>query len=258
MIQAKNENINLEAPVVELLLSAIDADPEQPRKYFEKESLNRLAKSILKHGLQQPILVRPNPGIPQKYIIVLGERRFRASELVGLSTIRCSIEDLTIEEVRDLQLIENLDRDNLSDMELAFAFQKRIDHGQTQQQIADAIGQTRGFVQQRLSLLDLTKDLQDRVLTGNLSFSNARKLLEVKDSNIRIKIASRVTSETTNTEISAMIIQENVTHVTIKPFEGSIKVCELATYRLFATKESISKTELLNAIGQDLILLRGN
>jgi ParB family chromosome partitioning protein len=242
---------------MELPLTAIDADPQQLRKVFR--NIESLAKGILKHGLQQPILVRPNPETEDRYIIINGERRFRAHQLANLPSIKCFIKtNLSIEEVRDLQLIENLDRENLSDMELAKEFRKRIERGQTQEEIADRIGQNRGFVQQRLALLKLSVEIQERVLNGEISFSNARKLLEIKDTIAQSKIASQVTADTTFSKMNSLVKQENVTRVTKNiASQGDIKVSELATYQLINNKETVPQTAFLEALGADLKFLRG-
>lgn len=240
--------------VSELPLDCIEPDPDQPRKYFDEQRLLELAESVKQHGLLQPISVRPKGD--GKYMIIHGERRFRAHILANLKTIKCIINTIDKTTVRDQQLVENLARNDLSEMELAFEFQRRVKEGQTHEQIANTIGKTRAFVTQRLALLQLSKETQDRLLRGELSFSNARTLLTIKDENLRNKIGQQMTSGTTAIEAACLVKQENVTRVTMNA-KDTIVVEELFLYRLISNRKIVSKSELLTAIGQDLQLLRG-
>lgn len=241
----------------EIPLSQVIPDSGQPRKFFNPLSLERLAKSIEKNGLLQPILVRPYGD--GKYIIVHGERRYRAHKLLGIQSIKCFIREIDEDTARDLQLIENLDRNDLTDMELAFEFQRRVSLGQSHQTIADKIGKSKGFVTQRLSLLKLPKEIQERVLHGDLSFSNARKLLEIEDDDVRSRISGQVSAETTAVEMDALVKAESVTRVTeTKTLENdAISVDSLAVYQLLCSKTTVTKAEFLSAIGKDLNFLRG-
>jgi ParB family chromosome partitioning protein len=173
-------------------LTAIQTDPNQPRKFFEPKSLNALAENIKRHGLLQPITVRPaGDGM---YVVVCGERRFRAHKLAKLEKISCFVKQISEDEVRDPQLIENLERNNLLPIELAREFQKRIDNGQTQEQIANAIGKSRGFVEQRLALLRLPPHTQKLLEEGKISFTKARDLLAIsigKDIETKAAAAAR-------------------------------------------------------------------
>jgi ParB family chromosome partitioning protein len=144
--------------ILNLPLTCIIADSEQPRKYFDLQALEELAQSIKQHGLLQPILVRPlGEG---KYVIVHGERRFRAHHIAQLLTIKCIVREMDAATAKDLQLIENLERNDLSDMELAKEFQRRIEKGQTHEQIAAVIKKSRAYVTQRLLLLKLPEETQ--------------------------------------------------------------------------------------------------
>lgn len=241
----------------ELPLSHIFPDPEQPRKYFDAESLKELAESIKEHGLLQPILVRPT-GELGKYIIVNGERRFRAHHLARLLFIKCFIRDLDLKSVRDLQLLENLERNNLSEIELAYEFQRRVKEGQTHEQIANAIKKTRSFVTQRLALLALSKELQDQLLTGKLSFSNARQLLGIKDESLRKNVSEQLGENSTVAQVASLIKKdENVTRVTYDENNNILPVKKLAVYQLILNRETVTVEELKDAIGRDLQFLRG-
>jgi ParB family chromosome partitioning protein len=156
----------------EIPLKRIIPDPEQPRKHVNIESLNELAESIKTHGLLQPILVRSNGD--GTYVIVHGERRFRAHQIAQLLTIKCIVSDMDDTEAKDAQVIENLIREDLSDMELAREFQRRADAGATHGQIAKAVGKSRAFVTQHLGLLRLPEKRQEQLEKGEITFADAR------------------------------------------------------------------------------------
>ena len=156
-----------------LPIDRISPDPDQPRKFFDEAEELRIAESIQRHGLIQPILVRPIKHPAHDYRIVYGERRYRAHKRLGLRTIKAIVREMEDSEARDLQLLENVQRSDLSDIELAWEFQRRIKEGHTHQQIAEVIGRNRSYVTQRLSLLRLSDSDQQRMLRSELSFCRA-------------------------------------------------------------------------------------
>ncbi len=160
--------------VLELPLNRVIPDPEQPRKYFDEQALSELAESIKAHGLLQPILVRSNGN--GMYVVVHGERRLKAHQIAQLLTIKCIVSDMGDSEAKNAQVIENLIREDLSDMELAREFQRRLDAGATHEGIAKAIGKSRAFVSQRLGLLRLSIERQEQLERGEITFANARIL----------------------------------------------------------------------------------
>jgi ParB family chromosome partitioning protein len=151
---------------------SVRPDPNQPRKNFDERSLNELAESIKQHGLLQPIQVRScGDGT---YIIVHGERRWRAHKIAQLLTIKAIVSDIAESEAKNAQVIENLIREDLSDMEMAKEFQRRVDLGATHEQIAKTICKSRAFVTQRLSLLRLPQEMQEQLEKGKITFDDAR------------------------------------------------------------------------------------
>ncbi|MGA3291038.1 MAG: ParB/RepB/Spo0J family partition protein [Candidatus Bathyarchaeia archaeon] len=253
--QKPQEQFSLNA--VNLPLELIDPDPDQPRKYFDDQSLKRLAESIKQDGLLQPILVRPNAN---RYLIVHGERRFRAHKVIGLKTICCFVKDLTDSQARDLQLVENLDRRNLLPIELARDFARRIEAGQTQEQIARVIGRSRGFVEQRLNLLRLPLYVQEQLTEGKLSFTRARELLTSQEEDKQICASN--TPEQENGPAASLSNTSFAGH----PQETEDKknasevfnVNDLALGRLLTTRKTVTRGELWQAIDQDMSLLRGD
>ena len=155
-------------------LEQITTDSNQPRKHFNPQKLGELAESIKEHGLLQPILVRPNGD--DTFEIVHGERRYRAHQKAGLPTIKCIVRELSDSKVVDARLVENIEREDLTDLELAKEFQRRVDQGETHQQIADSIKKTRAYVTQRLALLKLPENVQRKLEKGEIGFTEARIL----------------------------------------------------------------------------------
>lgn len=206
-------------------LEQIAADKNQPRKHFDPQKLGELAESIKEHGLLQPILVRPNGD--GTFEIVHGERRYRAHEKAGLPTIKCIVRELSDSKVADARLVENIEREDLTDLELAKEFQKRVDKGETHQQIADSIKKTRAFVTQRLALLKLPKEQQEQLEKGELTFTEAR-ILALSGSKQNEK-------------------QQHGYAVTIE---------ELEVYKLFHSGQKPSLEELYLAYRKDLATLR--
>jgi ParB family chromosome partitioning protein len=202
--------------IVNLPLNRVHPHDSQPRKYFDILTQNRLADSIATYGLLQPILVK---SLGQDYEIINGERRYRACLKLRLKTIKAIVREPSEDEAADLRLVENVDRKNLTDIELAWEFQRRVDKKQTHEQIAKVIGKTRTYVTQRLALLKLSKTLQMRLLRGNLSFSNARALLSIKDSKEREEVAKQVNENITTKEAILLTKKDAVTRVTLADIE---------------------------------------
>jgi len=241
--------------VLDIPLSQVTPDATQPRKYFDEASINDLADSIAKHGLLQPILVRRWNGVFQ---IVHGERRYRAHEKLGVATIKAIVRKLSDSEVEDVRLVENLERDNLSDVELAWEFDRRVKAGQTHEQIGKVIGKSRAFVTQRISLLKLPKKEQERMLKGELSFFNARLLLSIKDPNIRERVSEQIGEDTTSRE-ALDLVKANVTRVTMMDCALNpelVDVETLAAYPLLTENKQVSTLELVKAYVTDMRKLR--
>lgn len=157
-----------------ILLKEIHPDPNQPRKFFDELAMSELAESVKQKGVLQPILVRPNG---KGYILVCGERRFKASERAGIDTIPAVIRDLDDQEALELQIIENLQRKDVHPMEEAVAFKSLIDHKQFDiKEIAARVGKKDYYVKQRLKLNDLTKEWQDAFFHSRVSLTDVLKV----------------------------------------------------------------------------------
>ncbi len=163
--------------VIELELDKVYANPDQPRKHFDEDKLTDLTESIKEHGVLQPILVTTRD---DKYMIIAGERRYRAAKAAGLTVIPALIRDLNDEQVMEIALIENVQRDDLSPIEEAKAYellQRRF--GYTQEKLAQRMGKSRSAIANNVRLLSLPEDVQQMVQDGKLSVGHVRPLLSV-------------------------------------------------------------------------------
>ena len=178
-VEVKVEQVVVNEPK-EIEIGLIDRNPEQPRKIFDEEALAELSNSIKNHGVIQPIIVQEKDG---RYIIIAGERRWRASRLAGLKTIPCVIKNYTKQEISEIAIIENLQREDLNAIESARAIKNLInDYNLTQDEVADKIGKSRPAVANTLRLLLLPESIITLVETNKISAGHARALLAVEDS----------------------------------------------------------------------------
>ncbi len=183
-----------EAITSSIPLSKIEASLQQPRKYFQDESLDELADSIRTHGVLQPIIVRQLAS--GYYQIISGERRWRASRLAGLGEIPAMVIEADDRKSLEIGLIENLQRENLNPMEEAIGFRTLIEeYGLTQEQVAQRVGKSRPVITNALRLLGLPEALQDMVATGTLSVSHARTILPLDNAGLQIKTAGQILEE---------------------------------------------------------------
>ena len=160
----------------ELELSRIFPNPNQPRKNFDEQALNELAESIKRHGVIMPIVVNDNGD--GKYMVIAGERRFRASKLAGKSTVPVVIRKYSDREIKEISLIENLQREDLNPIEAATAMkQLMVDYKLTQDELAERIGKSRPAVANTLRLLNLCPEVMMMVAEGRLSAGHARTIV---------------------------------------------------------------------------------
>ncbi|HDA4633212.1 TPA: ParB/RepB/Spo0J family partition protein [Staphylococcus aureus] len=174
-------------------ISDIKPNPYQPRKTFDENHLNDLADSIKQYGILQPIVLRKTV---QGYYIVVGERRFRASKIAGLKYVSAIIKDLTDEDMMELAVIENLQREDLNAIEEAESYQHLMtDLKITQQEVAKRLSKSRPYIANMLRLLHLPKKIADMVKDGRLTSAHGRTLLAIKDEQQMLRLAKRVVKE---------------------------------------------------------------
>ncbi len=165
--------------VVEISLEFIDPNPYQPRKNFDDEALVSLSHSIISHGLLQPIVVVKSQ---DRYIIIAGERRYRASKLAGLKSIKAIVADIEIDKFRELALIENIQREDLNPIELAKSYKELIDqYGITQERLGEVVHKSRALITNTLRLLNLSDYVQDLVTSSKLTQGHAKMLVGLDD-----------------------------------------------------------------------------
>ncbi|HHW79550.1 MAG TPA: ParB/RepB/Spo0J family partition protein [Acholeplasmataceae bacterium] len=198
LIEEHNVDKVLDGEVIlEVPLDKIIANPFQPRRIFEQEKIDELAESIKQHGVFQPIIVKKLKD--NSYMIVSGERRFRASKSVGLESIPAIIRNYTEDKVAEIALAENLQREDLTPIEEAEAYQVVMNKlGITQGELAEKVGKSRSHVTNMLGLLKLPKEVQDLLLNKKLSMGNARSLSKLKDEKVIIELANKIIDENLN------------------------------------------------------------
>lgn len=178
-IFAEND-IEDERAAVHLKTDELEPNRNQPRRSFDEQSLAELADSVARHGVLQPLLVRPIPG--GGYQIVAGERRWRAARMAGLKEVPAVVREMTDAQVTELALIENLQREDLNPLEEAQGYQTLMDScSMTQDDVAKAVGKSRPAVTNALRLLGLPEDLRKLVASGTISAGHARALLSFPD-----------------------------------------------------------------------------
>lgn len=182
-----------ENDIKEITVSEIRPNPYQPRKTFNEEALNELAESIKNYGVFQPIIVKK--GL-RGYDLIAGERRLRASKIAGLTKIPAIVKEFTDDEMREISLLENIQRENLTAIELAWAYKGIIDNLDIRQEdLAQKIGKSRSHVTNTLGLLNLPKSVQEMILNGDISMGHARVLSKMDDDDEVIKLADRIVHE---------------------------------------------------------------
>lgn len=186
-----NEQQITDAPISKIKLSDIDVDPHQPRKTFEPEALENLSQSILEHGVLQPIVVLPN-GIG-RYIIIAGERRFRAARMAGLSEIPAVVKEVSSQQAKEIALIENLQREDLDAVEVALGYKSLMESFDlTQEEISKKLSVPRSSVANSLRILTLPSNVLELIKTGEISLGHAKVILSVNEAAKQTQLAQTV------------------------------------------------------------------
>ncbi len=233
--------------VDELNINDITPNPNQPRKYFDQDALQELADSIKVHGVIQPLVVNKREN--GKYMIIAGERRWRASKLAGLDKVPVVIKNYSDKQVKEISIIENLQREDLNPIEAARAIKQLMEeYSLTQEVVAERIGKSRSNIANTLRLLSLYPDVVKMVEDGRLSSGHAKTLVTIADTTAQIKLARQACDG----KMSVRDLEKAVRNYlnpnkpkATKVVEQSIELRELISdmQRVFSTKVS--------AIGND-------
>ena len=183
--------------IIEMDISELRANPYQPRKVFDGEKLEELANSIREHGVFQPIIIKKSA--IKGYEIIAGERRVKAATMAGLTTIPAIVRDFTDEQMMEIALLENLQRENLNAIEEAMAYRNLINSwALTQEALATKLGKSRVHVTNMLGLLNLPEEVKDMIVEGKISMSHARVLSKIENKADIITLANKVINENLN------------------------------------------------------------
>lgn len=238
VIEKKEETIK--DGVLEIEVGLIDRNENQPRKNFDEKALKELCQSIKQHGIIQPLILQK---IGERYQIIAGERRFRAARMAGLKTVPAIIKEYSKEQISEVAIIENLQREDLNPIESAKAIQALIDeYNLTQEVVADKIGKSRSAVANTLRLLTLPEVIIKHIEDGKLSAGHARTLLAVEDKKQMLELAQLVIVKKLSVrELEVLVKNINKPVKEKQKQEQSLELKDFANNlnRLFSTKVSI-------------------
>lgn len=239
--------VGKEEIVQEVKIKDLRPNPYQPRKTFNPEAISELKESILTHGILQPIIVRKSI---KGFEIVAGERRFRAAKEAKFAVVPVVVRDLNEQQMMEIALLENLQREDLTPIEEAIAYQSLIDHLKlTQEQLAQRLGKSRPHIANHLRLLALPKQIQELISNGQLSMGHGRTLLGLKKKEKLQAVVEKVIKEKLNVrqlELLVTQINENVSRETLKPKKEKnifIREHETSLRERFGTSVSIKQNK---------------
>ena len=235
-----------EDDIKQIDLADIRPNPHQPRKKFNEEGLKELSESIKTYGVFQPIIVKKSI---KGYDLVAGERRVKASRMAGLTKIPAIVKDFSDEMMREIALLENLQREDLTAIELAWAYKNILDALDiTQDELATKLGKSRSSVTNTLGLLNLPKKVQDMILDGKISMSHARELSKIDDEEKVLEYADNIVNnklsvrDIENMSKSSVVKKKHPINRSVQENEYSYIEKELR--EVFDSKVKISKNKI--------------
>ena len=225
-------------------INLIKSNEEQPRRSFDDEKILELAESIKSNGIIQPLILKK---VNNEYIIVAGERRWRAAKLIGLKEVPAIIMNLTEKQILEISLIENIQREDLNSIEEALAYKKLInDFNLTQEELSKRIGKSRVTITNTLRLLNLSEDVQQYIIEGVISEGHGRALLGITDSKVQCELAQSVIDDKLSVRELEILIRKLKTSPTRSKSKSSNETNPYykdITYKLenyFGTKVNIT------------------
>ncbi|PUB10996.1 ParB/RepB/Spo0J family partition protein [Paenisporosarcina sp. OV554] len=240
------ESINQMETVEKISVNLIKVNPFQPRKIFDEVALAELSESIKEHGVLQPIILRKKG---KSFEIVVGERRFRASKDAGLTEIPAVIRGFTDQQMMEIAILENLQREDLTPIEEADAYQNLMENlSLTQEQLAFRLGKSRPHIANHIRLLSLPEVVREKISSNKISMGHGRALLGLKQKKMIPAISDKVMKENLNVRQLEALVQrmnENVSRETTKTINKDIFIEEKESQlrEIFGTTVSIKKTK---------------
>lgn len=239
----KNKNIKEDGYIL-IDINLIKSNEAQPRKSFDDEKILELAESIKSNGIIQPLVLKK---ADNEYIIVAGERRWRAAKAIGIKEIPAIVMNLSEKQILEISLIENIQREDLNSIEEALAYKKLInDFNLTQEELSKRIGKSRVSITNTLRLLNLSEDVQQYIIEGVISEGHGRALLGITDSKVQCELAQNVIDENLSVrELELLIRKLKTSNTKSKPkqLNESNPYYKDVTYKLenyFGTKVNIT------------------
>jgi len=240
----KVEVFDNKVSIIDIDMSLIDNNVDQPRKNFDPTALKEMAESIKQYGVIQPILVCPKK---DRYMIVAGERRFRASKLAGLKKIPAVVRDYTSQQIQEISLLENIQREDLNPIEVAKAMKELLNNfNWTQDELADRLGKSRPAVANYIRLLQLCPEVIAMIESGKLSAGHARCLVVVQDPALQLKLAKdAVTKRITVRDMEKAVKELSNPKPKKKKEDLSLEMRDLVStmQRKFSTKVNVIGNE---------------
>jgi ParB family chromosome partitioning protein len=192
--------------MVQAAIADISPNPHQPRSNWNEQELSDLAASIREHGLIQPLIVTKSPS---GYTLIAGERRWRAAKMAGLENVPVIVKETTPQEMLELALIENIQREDLNAIEEALAYRQLMDEfDMTQEAVADRVGKARSTITNLVRLLNLPEEVQQAVLDNQISGTHARELLRLPTAELQIKAKDQMIRRSLNRRAAAKLVDD--------------------------------------------------
>lgn len=226
----------------EIELSQIRSNPYQPRKVFDEEALNELADSIKVYGVVEPVILKKSV---KGYEIVAGERRCKASKIAGLTTVPAIIKDFTDEEMMEIALLENIQREDLNPVDTAISISNILQvKDMTQEEFSKKFGKSRSYITNLLGLLNLPKSVQELVKNGKLSMSHARCLSKIDNEEKVINLANKIIKENLNVRDVEKLLSKKDDKKAVKEKNEKFRMYEDAFSDTIGNKVRISNKKI--------------
>lgn len=244
LIPEINEEVD-KKDIVQIKLKNIRPNKNQPRKVFDKDRIKALSDSIKNVGVLQPIVLKPTD--ENNYMIIAGERRYRASVMAGKEEIPAVIKDIPIKDIMEIALIENLQREDLNAIEEALAYKNLIEHYKvTQEELSESVGRSRPHITNTLRLLNLQKKVIEMIENGEITPGHGKALLRIENQNQQLEIANRIIKEDLSVRLVEEIAKKILENKEVKKLEKKQKDiyiidAEEKLSNIFGTQVNISK-----------------